>query len=74
MRVEPTWRQPFGIFVILAWIALWSVIVVSASIWIAALHWSVHALYYLVAGLVWIVPLKPLLRWMETGRWRRLDR
>ena len=24
-------------------------------------------LYYLVAGIVWILPLKPLLRWMETG-------
>ncbi|MGP0730965.1 DUF2842 domain-containing protein, partial [Escherichia coli] len=23
-----------------------------------------------VAGIVWILPLKPLLLWMETGRWR----
>jgi len=25
---------------------------------------------YLIAGIVWILPLKPLLRWMELGRWR----
>jgi len=25
---------------------------------------------YLVAGVIWIAPLKPLLRWMELGRWR----
>lgn len=70
MRLEPTWRQPFGIALILLWIALWCVAVASASSLIAGLHWAVHALYYLIAGIVWIVPLKPLLRWMETGRWR----
>jgi len=30
----------------------------------------VQALFYLVMGIVWIVPLKPLLRWSETGSWR----
>ena len=29
-----------------------------------------RALSICVAGIVWILPLKPLLRWMETGRWR----
>lgn len=70
MRLEPSWRQPFGIFLILAWIGIWCVIVASASVWIAPLHSAVHIIYYLVAGIVWILPLKPLLRWMETGRWR----
>lgn len=70
MRVEPTWRQPFGIFLILLLIAAWAVIVVSASAWIAGLPGFVHVVYYVVAGIVWIFPLKPLLRWMETGRWR----
>lgn len=70
MRVEPTWRQPFGIFLILLLIAAWAVIVVSASVWIAGLPGIVHVIYYVVAGIVWIFPLKPLLRWMETGRWR----
>lgn len=73
MRVEPTWRQPAGIFLILALIAVWSVIVVSASSLIAGLPWPVHLVYYVVAGIVWILPLKPLLRWMETGRWRRME-
>ena len=70
MRLEPTWRQPFGILLILVWIALWSAIAVSASAFIAGMHWAIHAIYYLVAGTVWILPLKPLLRWMELGKWR----
>ena len=72
MRLEPSWRQPFGILLILVWIATWSVIAVSASGLIAGMHWTIHACYYLVAGIVWILPLKPLLRWMETGRFRAL--
>ena len=71
MRLEPSWRQPAGIALILLWIAAWSVLVVTASGLIADLPWPVHALYYLGAGLAWIVPLKPLLRWMETGRWTK---
>ena len=70
MRLEPSWRQPAGIALILIWIGAWSVAVASASGLIAALPWPVHVLYYLVAGLVWILPLKPLLRWMEFGRFR----
>ena len=70
MRLEPTWRQPAGIALILAWIVGWCVAVASAASLIAHLPWPVHALYYLVAGLAWILPLKPLLRWMETGKWR----
>ena len=33
-------------------------------------HWPilVQALFYLVVGIAWIAPLKPLLRWTETGR------
>lgn len=30
-----------------------------------------ETLLYLVLGIVWIIPLKPVMLWMETGRWRR---
>jgi predicted membrane channel-forming protein YqfA (hemolysin III family) len=70
MRLEPSWRQPAGIFAILAVIAGWAVIVASASSLIENAPRIVHVVYYLVAGIVWILPLKPLLRWMQTGRWR----
>jgi predicted membrane channel-forming protein YqfA (hemolysin III family) len=70
MRLEPSWRQPFGIFLILLWIAGWSVLVASAAALIAAASGWLHIVYYLIAGLVWILPLKPLLRWMQTGKWR----
>ena len=67
---EPSWRKPFGIFLILALIVAWAGIVVSASAWIGQLHWLLQLPIYVFAGIVWILPLKPLLLWMETGRWR----
>jgi hypothetical protein len=66
----PSWRKPFGMALILLLIVVWAVIVVSAAEVLVGLPWPVHAIYYLVAGIAWILPLKPLLRWMETGRWR----
>lgn len=34
------------------------------------LPWPLKALFFVVAGIVWILPLKPLLKLMELGRWR----
>jgi len=67
---RPSWRKPAGIGLILLLIAVWAVLVATGAELIAAFPWPVHALYFLTAGLVWVLPLKPLLRWMETGRWR----
>ena len=68
--MEPSWRKPFGIFVILALITLWAVIVANAAPLISRAHWAAQAIAYLILGIIWIAPLKPLLRWMETGRFR----
>jgi predicted membrane channel-forming protein YqfA (hemolysin III family) len=70
MRVEPSWRQPAGIALILLLIIGWAVLVVSLAPLLDGLPRWVHAVYYVIGGLVWIMPLRPLLRWMETGKWR----
>ena len=68
--MTPSLRKPFGTFVILALIAVLAIGIASASPWIGTLHPIVQTLIYLVAGLIWIAPLRPLLMWMETGKWR----
>lgn len=68
--MEPSWRKPFGMFVILGLIVLLAFVIGSLSAWIGQLHIILQTLVYLVAGIVWIAPLKPLLRWMETGEFR----
>jgi len=67
---QPSWRKPAGIALILLLIAAWATIVVALSPWVGTWPVLVQGLFYLVVGIVWILPLKPLLRWMELGRWR----
>lgn len=68
--MTPNWRQPAGMLAIIALIILWSVLVVSFSATVGGWHWLAQLGFYIVTGIIWITPLKPLLRWMETGRWR----
>ena len=67
---KPSWRKPFGMGLILAIIAAWAMVVASFSGTIGAWPHFVQLAVYVVAGIIWIFPMKPLLRWMETGRWR----
>jgi Protein of unknown function (DUF2842) len=68
--MDPSWRKPFGIFLMLALIMVWALIVASAAGSITPLHWMLQAIIYTILGIGWILPLGPLLRWMETGKWR----
>jgi hypothetical protein len=68
--MTPSWRKPAGMFAILALIALWCGAIASFSGPIGRLPGWVQLPLYIVTGIVWIMPLKPLLRWMETGKWR----
>ncbi|MGJ3626099.1 5-formyltetrahydrofolate cyclo-ligase [Sphingomonas sp. MMS24-JH45] len=68
--MTPEWRKPMGMLVILGIIAVWSVAIISLSATVGGWPWWGQAVFYLVAGIVWVLPLKPLLRWMETGHWR----
>lgn len=68
--MNPSWRSPVGMFLILLLIAAWSVLVVTVADRIGGWPWPMEALFYVVAGVAWILPLKPLIRWMQTGKWR----
>ena len=67
---HPSWRKPTGVFAILALIALWAVLVASLAGIIGQWPVLLQAIFYLIAGIAWVFPLKPLLRWMETGQFR----
>lgn len=70
-NIAPSWRKPAGALGIVAWILAWIVLVASFSRWIGQLHVLAQLPVYVVTGIVWILPLGGVLRWMETGRWRR---
>ncbi len=68
--MDPSWRKPFGIFAMLLIILFWAIVVASFSAAVGTLPGIAQAVIYVIAGVVWIVPMKPLLQWMETGRFR----
>lgn len=67
---EPRSRPTAGVFMILGIIIVWAALVASVSDTVTRWPALVQLLLYIVAGVVWILPLKPILRWSETGRWR----
>lgn len=68
--MTPSWRKPAGALAIVALIVAWCVLVASLSGTVGGWAWPLQLIFYLFTGIVWIAPLKPLLRWMETGRFR----
>lgn len=66
----PSWRKPVGMLGILAYVIAWAVGVASLSGIVGDWHVLIQAVFYLIAGIIWILPLKPVLKWMETGRFR----
>ncbi len=66
--MTPSWRKPAGMLLIVAIIIVWALLVASLSGVVGQWHWVLQLAFYIVAGIVWITPMKPLLRWMEGGR------
>lgn len=72
MSEGPRWQKPIGILAILLMIVIWCVAVVSLSPWVARWPVLVQIGFYLVTGIawLWLLPMRRMLSWMETGRWR----
>lgn len=67
---EPAPRKLAGIMLILAVIGLWAAFVASLAPLVGKWPVLVQAPYYLFMGVAWVIPLKPLIRWTETGSFR----
>lgn len=65
--MNPSGRTLAGIGLILLLIAAWSVAAVTVAGLIEGAPWPLLLLFYAAAGIGWVLPLKPLLRWMMTG-------
>ena len=70
MRTEPTWRIPVGVIGLCIALTIYALVVAR---YVPDLIGEWHALFqtvvYAVLGLIWLLPLRRFLIWMETGRW-----
>ena len=70
MREEPTLRIPLGILALLVALLAYGVAVATVlPPLIGAWPALAQAAVYVILGVVWLLPLRRFLIWMETGRW-----
>jgi hypothetical protein len=67
---EPSYRKLVGIVLILLLIVVWAAFVASLAQIVGRWPILIQAPFYLVMGIIWIIPLKPLVRWIQTGSFR----
>lgn len=70
MREEPSWRLPVGILGLLVGLTIYGLLIARYVPGLIG-GWPAWAQtpIYLALGLVWLLPLRRFLIWMETGRW-----
>lgn len=70
MREEPSLRIPLGILALLAALLAYGVVVATFMPPLIG-HWPALAQtpIYIVLGVIWLLPLRRFLIWMETGKW-----
>ena len=70
MRREPTWRIPFGVLALLFALTAYGLAIARYVPEVIG-SWSALAQtpVYLLLGIIWLLPLRRFLIWMETGRW-----
>lgn len=75
MREKPTWRIPVGILLLLAGLMVYAICIARFAPGLIG-QWPIWAqtVVYVLLGLIWLLPLKRFLIWMETGRWSPPDR
>ena len=59
-------RKALGCLVLLAYLALYAALAAMLGVYILthAPNWTA-LVYFIVAGVIWVLPLKPLFAWMN---------
>jgi hypothetical protein len=71
VRTEPTWRIPVGILGLLAALTVYGVVIARyVPEMIGDWPGLAQTPVYIVLGVIWLLPLKRFLIWMETGSWK----
>lgn len=67
---DPKLRKPLGVLLMIAIITAYVLIVAALADPVTRLPILVQLPIWIALGIAWIFPLKPLVRWIEVGRWK----
>ena len=62
---QPSWRKPAGMIFMLLLVLLWCGIAVTLLDRISGLNFWLQLPAYIILGIGWIFPIRPLLTWMS---------
>jgi predicted membrane channel-forming protein YqfA (hemolysin III family) len=60
-------RKPITILAMLAFIAVWIWAIATLGTYMTGLPGWAQMLFYIAAGTLWVIPLRPLLNWMNAA-------
>jgi hypothetical protein len=58
-------RILLGTLILVAGLVAYSLLVMRLAVEVLPEHWAAQAAFYIVAGLLWILPAARLTRWMQ---------
>lgn len=61
-------RKITAMLILMAYIAFCIFFLATMGTWMAGLNGFLQLLFYILAGFLWIAPLKPLFAWMNSGQ------
>ncbi len=68
--MKPSSRKPVGVLSIVVGLALYAGVAARLVASLGTLPWYIAVPVYAILGAAWLLPMRPLLQWMETGTWR----
>lgn len=65
----PRWRSFVGTILIIVLVVIYALLATTiATLTLGASPWWVHLLYFLLSGLLWILPAMVIIKWMAGSR------
>lgn len=68
---NPRLRKLIGAFVFLAILLVYAMFIMMLGTYVIPHNIWAELPFYIVSGLAWVPLVMPLIRWMETGKWRK---
>lgn len=66
--METRTRKAIGCAALLAYLAIYAIFAASlGAALLPVLPFWAELIFYIVAGVIWVLPLKPLFSWMKRG-------
>ncbi len=65
--MSPSARKLLGLVVLLAGLGVYALLAMRLAVAVLPENLIVQTLFYLVAGTAWVLPARPLVRWMQSG-------